>query len=399
MILQKSINLSSFAHFVPEKDKMAVLLRRFSAKGSVPIRKFGKYPFGQPTFFPSVHFALFEKRTACSDAETLGNKFSGESPVFRPSALLSLRLFMYHSGMQSGQDAIPCIAGTPDLTHHPLEGTFPGAVDFVETFDTEEYVSESDDVLSFAMLREAFATIQTAEAELAQSIPEIEPSAVKKPETAELPDYEMDDASDMEDEGSQLFPQAEPPITVGIRFETIIEAMLFVGNHENRPVDAEQIAEKLRNVSVEEVAQAVVRLNGQYEERNCPYTIIAEGGGYRMVLRPEFESVRTNFCGKIRETRLSQQAIDTLAVVAYRQPITAEEIQKIRQQSCSSILNQLVRRNLLRTNRTADPSQGHDKQGHDKKNLVHYHTTARFLEVFQIKSLDDIPQMDEWDYR
>jgi segregation and condensation protein B len=108
-----------------------------------------------------------------------------------------------------------------------------------------------------------------------------------------------------------------------------------------------------------------------------------------MVLRPEFESVRANFYGKVRESRLPQPALDTLAIVAYRQPITAEEVQTLRRQPCSAILNQLVRRNLLQTSQEVQ----------NKKSIVRYHTTPRFLEWCQIKSLDDLPRADELDYR
>jgi len=288
--------------------------------------------------------------------------------------------------MQKGRSTIPIGEGTPNR-----QNRFPGAVAFIETLDTED-TSEPTDVLSFESLREAFATIQSAEAELAQTIPEIELSAEPKPESPERPDYGIDDVIDLEDESSLPSLNTEPPVAVGTSLETIIEAMLFIGNRENRPLSADQIAEKLRNVSAEEVDQAIIHINEHYQARNCPYTIrfecgTRERGGYRMVLRSEFESVRNNFYGKIREPRLSQQAIDTLAVVAYRQPITAEEVQNIRQQSCSAVLAQLVRRDLLKISREVQ----------NKKSVVRYHTTPRFLEVCHIKSLDDIPKMDELD--
>jgi segregation and condensation protein B len=294
--------------------------------------------------------------------------------------------------MQNGQETIPFDAATAEA-----KNLFPGAVAFVETFDTDD-AAEPADTLSFASLRDAFATIQSAETELAQTIPDIECSTEEKPCLPEQPDYEMDDADDWEEEdvlfSSHSTPNIGTPVTVGAvttgaRLETIIEAMLFVGNRESQAFASEQIAEKLRNVSSEEVDQAVAHLNKHYQERNCPYTIISERGGYRMILRSEFEPVRANFYGKIRETRLSQQAIDTLAVVAYRQPITAEEIQNIRQQPCAAVLNQLVRRNLLRISREVK----------GKKNIVRYHITSRFLELCQIQSREDIPKIDELDCR
>jgi len=267
---------------------------------------------------------------------------------------------------------------------------FPDAVAYIETFDTDDDAAEQANILSFESLREAFATLRSAETELSRTIPEIELSAEEKQDPIEQPNYEVGDAStDPDDYDSPLPTNAESLVSVGIRLETIIEAMLFVGNRENLPLDAGHIAEKLRNVSAEEVIQAVDRLNGHYQERNCPYTIISERGGYRMALRSEFESVRANFYGKSRGARLSQQAIDTLAVVAYRQPITADEIQRTRMRPCSTVLNQLVRRNLLKISRDVQ----------DEKSIVRYHTTHRFLELFQIKSLDDIPRAEELDYR
>ena len=280
--------------------------------------------------------------------------------------------------MKEGQHTIPM-----------GKNRFSGAVAFEEILDSEEDAPEPADILSFESLREAFATIQSAEAELVQSIPEIEFSAEQKLVVNEQPDYGIDDSIDMEKENGLTPSNGEPPIAVGIRLEMVIEAMLFVGNQENRPLGTDQIAGKLRNVSIEDVNQAIIHLNEQYRERNCPYTIVSEHTGYRMVLRSEFEPVRINFHGKIRETQLSQQAIDTLAVVAYRQPITAIEIQSIRQQSSTTVINQLVRRNLLKISREIQ----------NKKSVVRYHTTARFLELFQIKSLDDIPKTDELDYR
>ena len=267
---------------------------------------------------------------------------------------------------------------------------FSGATAYVETFDTGG--EEAANILSFESLREAFKTLQTAETDLAQTIPEIDSPAATttNADTSVLPDYDIDnDLLDAENDSTPLPQHTESPIAVGTRLETIVEAMLFVGNQENRPLSAEQIAEKLRNVSTEEVAQAIAHLNEHYQERNCPFAITSERGGYRMVLRTEFETVRTNFYGKVRGTRLSQQAIDTLAVVAYRQPVTAEEIQLLRKRPCSPVLNQLVRRNLLRISREVQ----------DEKKVVRYHTTPRFLELFQITSLHDIPRAEELDYR
>lgn len=275
----------------------------------------------------------------------------------------------------------------PTGTRHSEEkNRFPGAIHYVETFDTDDDDFEPADILSFETLREAFTTLQSTESELAKTIPEIELSAKKRPPTLEQPEYDIDSEPDeTEAYRTDSSQNGEHLVAVDVRLEMVVEAILFVGNRENKPLPAEQIAEKLRNVSGEDVDQAIVTLNRAYQERNCPYTIIAERSGYRMVLRLEYETIRANFYGKMREVKLSQQAVDTLAVVAYRQPITADEIQKIRNQSCTSVLNQLVRRNLLHTQREMQ----------EKKSTVFYHTTSRFLELLHIQSLDEIPPTEE----
>jgi len=297
--------------------------------------------------------------------------------IFVNFALQSHSFFQYHADMRKGEHIIPID-----------KDRFPSAVAFVETFDTEDD-TESENILSFESLREAFGTLRSAESGLSEESATI----------PERPDYDIDtiinddmiesDTADLAGD-DRLLLTSDGSAVVNARLDSIIEAVLFVGNRDNQPVRADRFIDKLRNVSIDEVEQTITRLNEHYRKRNCPYTIVYESGGYRMVLCPEFESVRANYYGKARETRLSQQAIDTLAVVAYRQPITMEEIQNIRRQSCTAVLNQLVRRNLLRISRETQDNH---------KSIVRYHTTPRFLELCQITSLDDMPNVDEWDYR
>jgi segregation and condensation protein B len=160
--------------------------------------------------------------------------------------------------------------------------------------------------------------------------------------------------------------------------------MLFVGNRENRPLTAARAAELMRDVSPEEIPQLVEELNVRYESSNCPYTIIGEGDGYRLTLRKEFHSQRNVFYGRVREARLSQAAIDVLALVAYKQPLSGEQIHKLRGKPSSHILAQLVRRGLLRIERPAE-----------KPRTPRYSTTGRFMHLFNLDSLDDLPRSED----
>lgn len=167
--------------------------------------------------------------------------------------------------------------------------------------------------------------------------------------------------------------------------QSLFEAMLFVGDKENRPLRSEKASELMRNVPVKEINAIAQMMTEQYQAWNCPYEVVAFEGGYRLALRDEFESVRAKFYGRIKEARLSQSAIDVLAIVAYKQPLTAEEVQTIRKQPVGPLLAQLVRRDLLTIIR--------ENQGN--RRIAYYQTTDRFLRLFNLGSIDDLPISDE----
>ncbi len=161
---------------------------------------------------------------------------------------------------------------------------------------------------------------------------------------------------------------------------TIFEAMLFVGNEDNRPLSAEKAAELMRDVSPDEIPALVDELNAFYQSENAPYRVIKEGDGFRLVLREEFAHIGQRFYGRIQEARLSQAAIDVLAVVAYKQPIGGEQIGKLRGKPSSHLLSQLARRGLIRIDREASTPRN-----------PQFRTTDRFLKVFNLESLGDLP--------
>ncbi|NUQ61084.1 MAG: SMC-Scp complex subunit ScpB [Pirellulales bacterium] len=169
---------------------------------------------------------------------------------------------------------------------------------------------------------------------------------------------------------------------------TILEAMLFVGDRNNEPLTAARAVELMRGVELAEIPALVEELNRGYMASGCVYRVVSEGAGYRLALTPEFYPIRDKFYGRVREARLSQAAIDVLAIVAYQQPLTAEEVSRLRGTPCSHILSQLVRRRLLRIERTDE-----------KPRITHYYTTERFLEVFKLQSLEDLPQSEELERR
>jgi segregation and condensation protein B len=186
-------------------------------------------------------------------------------------------------------------------------------------------------------------------------------------------------------------PAAESPQPVAddacpISPRTIFEAMLFVGNRENRPLSVARAAELMRDVQADEIPPLIDELNRRYAADNCPYEIAGEGDGCRLTLRREHHPLRNRFYGRIREARLSQAAIDVLALVAYQQPIAGEKIGRLRGRPSRHVLAHLVRRGLLRIER---PDA--------KPRTPHYLTTDRFLKLFNLQSLDDLPRSEDPD--
>jgi segregation and condensation protein B len=172
---------------------------------------------------------------------------------------------------------------------------------------------------------------------------------------------------------------AEPPFQVSPR--SILEAILFVGHPSGESLTTERMAALMRGVRPSELDDLVRELNSEYHQEGAPYHIESVGAGYRLALRPEFSALAAAFHGRIREAKLSQAAVDILAIIGYHQPITAAEIDRIRGKASGAILSQLIRRDLLVLDRPAT-----------KGELPLYRTTTRFLELFGLEDLSELPR-------
>ncbi len=194
---------------------------------------------------------------------------------------------------------------------------------------------------------------------------------------------EDDDDGDGSDEAEEEYAEedGEEADLYEISPQAILEAMLFIGHPENKPLTSEEVASLMRGVRSQEIGEMVVELNRAYDQEGCPYHVESTGPGYRMVLRDEFHSLRDKFYGRTKAAKLSQAAIDVLAIVAYKQPLTREEVDDLRGRPSGSLLTQLVRRELLRVERPDE-----------KPRTPRYHTTDRFLKLFGLESPRDLPQ-------
>jgi segregation and condensation protein B len=175
-----------------------------------------------------------------------------------------------------------------------------------------------------------------------------------------------------------------PPELCEISPRSVVEAMLFVGRPDNRAASARELAAAMRGVSPSEVDAAVAELNALYDADATPYRIAHSHGGYRLVLRDEFERMRDKFYGRVREARLSPAAIEVLSIVAYNQPVSAAQIDELRGAASGGALSILVRRRLLGLERSED-----------RGSMPVYRTTDRFLRLFGLESLSVLPRSEE----
>jgi segregation and condensation protein B len=161
----------------------------------------------------------------------------------------------------------------------------------------------------------------------------------------------------------------------------IVEA-LVLGAPE--PVSAQKIADIVPGLEPEDARALLAELGREYEEQGRAFEIWEVAGGYQLRTRPEYASY-LRLLHRERPLRLSRAALETLAVVAYRQPVTRAEIEAVRGVEADAVLKSLLDRHLVRI-------AGH-REVPGRPML--YGTTRRFLEVFGLTRLDDLPTLRE----
>ncbi len=160
----------------------------------------------------------------------------------------------------------------------------------------------------------------------------------------------------------------------------IIEALLF-GAHE--PLTAKRIAQALGKVAVSRVEQALEDLEELLAKRRSPLQVVEIAGGHRLVTRPEFAPYLSRLFHKAEKERLSGAALETLAIVAYRQPVTRADVEGVRGVQAGPVLRALKERRLIKVVGRA-PIVGRPQQ---------YGTSRKFLDLFGLSSLKDLPKV------
>ncbi len=160
----------------------------------------------------------------------------------------------------------------------------------------------------------------------------------------------------------------------------IIEALLIA---TDVPLSLERIA-GIINCSEEEVKKNLEILNEEYKQTGRAFEIKEVAGGFQIYTLPEY----ADYVGKLKQKKekLSKAALETLAIIAYHQPITRAEVEKARGVDCSYILESLLEKGLIKTcGRLPTPGRP-----------IKYATTNEFLRYFGIRDLSELPREEDF---
>ena len=163
--------------------------------------------------------------------------------------------------------------------------------------------------------------------------------------------------------------------------KAIIEALIFASPD---PVTPKTLVKILDGEPAEHIEEALDAVKADWERRGG-LQLVEVAGGYQIVTRPELHDWVRRLFHEHSKQRLSVQALETLAVIAYRQPITGPEVAEIRGVNTSGVLGTLIERRLIKVT--------------GRKPVVGrpflYATTLEFLERFGLKGLNDLPKVED----
>ena len=161
-----------------------------------------------------------------------------------------------------------------------------------------------------------------------------------------------------------------------------LEAVLFLARE---PLSLRKLAQLASLTDGTEARTLLNSLRRRYDQRGSAFQVVQVAGGYQLLSRPDFAPWLRPHAAREQAVRLSPPALETLAVVAYRQPVLRAEVEAIRGVTCGEILRQLMDRDLLRIVGRSE----------ELGRPLSYGTTRRFLQVFGLCNLDELPWAEQ----
>lgn len=162
----------------------------------------------------------------------------------------------------------------------------------------------------------------------------------------------------------------------------IVESLLFAAEE---PVSLRKLTDIIEGVDSLEIQEAITQLKSDYDVQGRSFQIEEIAGGYQLFTRPEYYEWIAKLRKKSGETKLSQAALETLAIIAYKQPILRANLEAIRGVQSGQIIRLLMEKDLVKVV-GRDESLGHP---------LLYGTTKKFLEYFGLKDIKDLPKIEE----
>jgi len=164
--------------------------------------------------------------------------------------------------------------------------------------------------------------------------------------------------------------------------QSVIEALLFASE---MPLSSQKISTLLENITVDQVEEAVLKLNGKYQQSGSSFSIRKVAGGYQMYTLPDYGPWIEKLVSSRRTQKLSPAALEALAIIAYKQPVVKSEVEHVRGVESSWVIRGLLEKKLVtivgRKNGLGRP--------------LLYGTTSEFLSYFGLNSVGDLPKPEE----
>ncbi len=167
-----------------------------------------------------------------------------------------------------------------------------------------------------------------------------------------------------------------------VRLRSIVEALLFVSD---QPLSKAKIASVV-DIPEEEVNQILNDLTNEYRRADRGFQLREAAGGYRLYSHPAYAPYIEKLILSFDHRRLTQAALETLSIIAYKQPVTRADIASIRGVNSDGVVNTLINRALIKELGKQDTAG----------QPILYGTTNRFLESFGLRSLNELPPLDEF---
>ena len=162
----------------------------------------------------------------------------------------------------------------------------------------------------------------------------------------------------------------------------MVEALLFA---VQEPISVRKISEIIEGTEAKEIREVIQQLREEYDTHDRVFQIEEIANGFQLLSRPEYHEWISKIRKKSGESKLSQQALETLSIIAYKQPIIRADIEAIRGVQSGQMIRTLVEKSLVKIT------------GRDEvlgRPLL-YGTTTKFLDHFGLKSIKDLPKVED----